>query len=75
MKFIYFVFSHNDLAEQLRSRFQNQLNKVDLNRNSSGDNVSQWHTDMVRLRAGKVGAQVCSYAQLIDRLYSKCCTF
>ena len=55
---IFNLCSHNDLAEQLRSRFQNQLDHVDLNRNSSGDNVTLWHTDMVRLRAGKVGAQV-----------------
>lgn len=52
------IFSHNDLAMQLRARYQNQLNEVDLNKNGSGDNVTFWHTDMVRLRAGKVGAQV-----------------
>lgn len=53
-----YTCSHNDLAEQLRSLFDNQLDRVDLSLNSSGKYGVLWQTDIPRLRAGKVGAQV-----------------
>lgn len=54
--------SHNDLAAQIRAQFQNQLDDVDLLMNGSGADPDiyghEWQTDIPRLRAGKVGAQV-----------------
>jgi hypothetical protein len=38
--------------------FNNQLDRVDLSRNSSGEYGDMWQTDIPRLQAGKVGAQV-----------------
>ena len=56
------MYRHNDLPGQIRWNFQNQLDQVDLTRNGSalppGEIVSQWHTDIPRLKAGKVGGQV-----------------
>ena len=53
---------HNDLAWQIRAQFENQLDKVDLTKNGSGADPAiyghAWHTDIPRLRAGKVGGQV-----------------
>ena len=49
--------SHNDLAYEIRSRFLNQLDQVDLN-TSTDVYGNQWQTDIPWLRAGRVGAQV-----------------
>lgn len=54
--------SHNDLPYEIRDHFKNNLEAFDLNKNSSGGDPavfgSQWQTDIPRLRAGGVGAQV-----------------
>ena len=54
--------SHNDLAWQFRVHFENQLDRVDLHKNTSGADPNiygnMWQTDIPRLRAGKVGGQV-----------------
>ena len=50
--------SHNDLAYAIRGHFQNQFEHVDLTVNGSGMYGVDWQTDIPRLRAGKVGAQV-----------------
>ena len=50
--------SHNDLAWQIRFYFHNQLDRVNLSRNTSGLYGNEWQTDIPRLRAGKVGGQV-----------------
>ena len=59
-----FLHSHNDLAEQLREVFMNQVQTVDLTKNYSGADPKiygpSWHTDIPRLKAGGVGGQVCS---------------
>ncbi len=52
---------HNDVAEQLRDRYHNVIGEFDFN-NSSVVPVSPYgstamHTDLPRLRAGRVGAQ------------------
>lgn len=52
--------SHNDLPYELREKFSNQLDEVDLMKNSSGEHGNGWQTDIPRLRAGQVGAQVCN---------------
>ena len=51
------VCSHNDLAMQIRAYFKNQLGEVDLAKNLSSLGID-WQTDIPRLRAGHVGAQV-----------------
>ncbi|XP_047741726.1 uncharacterized protein LOC108677536 [Hyalella azteca] len=55
------IDGHNDLAWNLRNFLHNKLAKVDLNRNLSGEDPwqsSTWsHTDLARLRAGRVGGQ------------------
>lgn len=65
-----YIHSHNDLPYQIRWNFENQLDEVDLTRNGSalppGEVGSEWHTDIPRLRAGKVGGQV-SHSPLINR--------
>ena len=38
----------------------NQLDKIDLSVNTSGQFGPMWQTDIPRLKAGKVGAQVMS---------------
>ncbi|WP_394729625.1 dipeptidase [Altererythrobacter sp. GH1-8] len=52
---------HNDAPIQLRARFQNQINDFDFtNTLSTAETHPQaraMHTDLTRLRAGKVGAQ------------------
>ena len=55
---VYLFFSHNDLADQLRTVFRNQLDKIDLTKNTSGQYGVLWQTDIPRLQAGQVGAQV-----------------
>lgn len=54
--------SHNDLAYAIRAYFENQLDQVDLTVNSSGMYGADWQTDIPRLRAGKIGAQVSIFA-------------
>jgi len=55
------IISHNDLPHVIRNLFQNQLSLFNL---TDVSNVEPWnatddsHTDIVRLRQGKVGAQV-----------------
>ena len=51
-------YRHNDLAYQLRLHFQNQLNRIDLLRNTTGEYGPEWQTDIPRLREGRVGGQV-----------------
>ncbi|XP_068701633.1 dipeptidase 1-like [Montipora foliosa] len=46
------VDGHNDLPWQLRKNFMNQLENVTLNTNNP-----EFHTDIPRLRKGRVGAQ------------------
>ncbi len=52
---------HNDAPGQLRSRFNNQINDVDftntLNTADPATGGGAMHTDLTRLKAGKVGAQ------------------
>ena len=59
---------HNDLPWQLRDRFQNHLKDVNLSLNISEYDHSvvgtMWHTDIPRLRAGRVGGQVHMYMQV-----------
>lgn len=59
---------HNDLPGQIRWHFNNQVNEVDLTKNGSalppGEVGSEWHTDIPRLKAGKVGAQVYTYTPI-----------
>ena len=55
-------FRHNDFVMGLRDLFQNDLTNFNFNQNLS--EIEPWtsyyadHTDLVRLRAGKVGGQV-----------------
>ena len=53
---------HNDLPYEIRDNFENQFDRFDLFKNGSAlppEEVGhEWHTDIPRLRAGKVGAQV-----------------
>lgn len=50
---------HNDVPIQLRSRFGNQLATFDFEHthDTQTDTRNAMHTDLMRLRAGKVGAQ------------------
>ena len=50
-----FISSHNDLAYAIRQKFTNHLNDFDLDESTA---AFGWHTDIPRLRQGKVGAQV-----------------
>ena len=57
--FKYFLFfcRHNDLAFVYRSRVQNHINDIDLQKNVS----AQWgpsHTDIPRMQKGLMGGQV-----------------
>lgn len=51
--FFFHFFRHNDIPWQLRKYFMNQMENVTLDKNNP-----EWHTDIPRLRKGKVGAQV-----------------
>lgn len=52
---------HNDVPIQLRGRFDNQINEFDFHDTSATADTHAdgrvMHTDLLRLRAGKVGAQ------------------
>lgn len=50
---------HNDVPEQLRSRFGNDFSKFDFRdtRNTGDAATKRMHTDLTRLKAGKVGGQ------------------
>lgn len=53
---------HNDAPGQLRSRYQNQINAFDFNdtmdeHDHVGGSDGAMHTDLVRLKKGRVGAQ------------------
>ena len=50
------VDGHNDLPWQYRQRVQNQLGRIDLRHDQSGLTPAL-HTDIPRLRAGRLGAQ------------------
>ena len=50
------IDGHNDTPEQLRELFGNDFSKFDLN-NLPPDIVAKTHTDIPKLRAGKVGGQ------------------
>jgi membrane dipeptidase len=50
------IDGHNDLPWQYRERVQNQLAKIDLRRDQSRLE-KPLHTDIARLRAGRLGAQ------------------
>lgn len=51
------IDGHNDLADELRTVFYNQLDRIDLTKNTSGQHGVLWQTDIPRLKAGHVGAQ------------------
>ena len=50
---------HNDVPIQLRARFDNRINDFDFNDtlDTATDGRAAMHSDLVRLRRGKVGAQ------------------
>ncbi len=50
------IDGHNDTPEQLRALFGNDFSKFDLN-NLPPEIVAKTHTDIPKLRAGKVGGQ------------------
>jgi membrane dipeptidase len=50
------IDGHNDTPEQIRALFQNDFSKFDLNK-LPPDVLAKTHTDMPKLRAGKVGGQ------------------
>ena len=53
------TYRHNDLPFLIRVYYENQFDKLDLTVNSSAHPPGpSWHTDIPRLRAGKVGGQV-----------------
>jgi hypothetical protein len=49
------LFRHNDLAWAIRNNFQAQVAKADLRQDLS----KIMHTDIPRIRAGRLGGQVC----------------
>ena len=53
------IDGHNDVPEQLRERFGNDFSKFDFRDMSptAVQKAGKMHTDLVRLRAGKVGGQ------------------
>lgn len=53
------IDGHNDVPEQVRERFGNDLSKFDFNDTSStaAQKEGKMHTDLKRLRAGHVGGQ------------------
>ena len=65
---------HNDLAYQIRVHFQNQFSEFDLFENGSAfppEKVGySWQTDIPRLKAGKVGAQVPWQKNIIHHSFS-----
>lgn len=69
---ISFCARHNDLPIQMRMIFDNHVNSVDLMVNGSkfppAKGADFWHTDIPRLRAGFVGAQVLLLVLLFTRL-------
>lgn len=73
------VCRHNDLAWQIRVHFQNQLDLFDLRLNMSEEDPNtygrEWHTDIPRLQAGRVGVQVikCNFdSTLCTAHFSSC---
>jgi membrane dipeptidase len=58
------IDGHNDLPEQLKKRFNNHWDKLDLNDTSKLD--PPMHTDIPRLKAGGVGAQFWSVYVSVD---------
>lgn len=59
------IDGHNDLPWQLRERFHDQLDKLDLRRDAGGL-VPPLHTDIPRLRRGGVGGQFWSVYVPVD---------
>ena len=52
-------YRHNDLPDMIRVYYENQFGKLNLSVNGSAHPPGpSWHTDIPRLRAGKVGGQV-----------------
>ncbi len=53
------VDGHNDVPEQIRERFGNDLTKFDFRdtTRTASDGTEAMHTDLVRLRKGRVGGQ------------------
>lgn len=53
------VDGHNDVPEQLRSRFANDFSKFDFRDThaTKTSDAAAMHSDLIRLRAGKVGGQ------------------
>lgn len=47
---------HNDIPYQIRIKYKNRLENLTFDKNLK--NESTWHTDIPRLRQGKVGSQV-----------------
>ena len=66
LRFVHFIFiarSHNDFPWTLRNYAKNQiasLNITDLTKLEPWASSPSSHTDIIRLRQGKVGAQVIS---------------
>ena len=53
------AYRHNDLPSLIRQYYKNQFNRFNLTVNGSANPPGpSWHTDIPRLRAGKVGGQV-----------------
>lgn len=64
-----FVFhsSHNDFVLQLRILYQNRISRVNLRE------LNTTHTNLVKLQAGYVGAQVCTAVVVGLRTYFYIC--
>lgn len=60
------VFRHNDLPYHILTKGNNDLTNFDFSSNLGDHPVYKGlHTDLPRLRQGKVGAQVCSNIKVI----------
>lgn len=63
---IAFLFRHNDLPFSIYSILNNKLEEFDFKRNLTNDPIwgtnvcKSCKTDFPRLKAGKIGAQVCT---------------
>jgi len=62
-----FNSSHNDFALQLRIFYQNRLSRVNLRE------LNKTHTNLAKLQAGYVGAQVCTAMVVSLRIYFYIC--
>ena len=60
-----FLCRHNDIPYQIRMKYKNRFENLTFDTDESG-----WHTDIPRLRKGKVGSQVIHNKMLFK--YSLC---